>query len=112
MSDTIIVALVSGACMVIGNIIISARNTKDLFAKLDKQSELSDAELKGEMSVFRAEIAGQISVLKTDIAELRKNVEKHNSVVERTYSLERQQAVLAEQIVVANKRIKDLEQHE
>ena len=93
----------------VGDIIISARNTKDLFAKLDKRSELADQELKSEMGVFKAEISGQIELLKTDIAELRKNVEKHNSVVERTYALEREQAVMAEQIVVANKRIKDLE---
>ena len=112
MDTTILVALITGACSVIGNIIISARSTKDLFAKLDKRSELADAELKSEMSVFKAEISGKISVLKQEIAELRKNVEKHNSVVERTYALERQQAVMDEQITVANKRIKDLEMKE
>lgn len=109
MDTTILVALITGACAVIGNIIISARTTKDLFAKLDKRSELADEELKKEVAVFRAEIVGEIGLLKSDIADLRKNVERHNHVLERTYALEKKQAVMEEQIVVANKRIKDLE---
>lgn len=39
------------------------------------------------------------------IEQLEKKVEKHNSVVERTYILE-------EQMKVANHRIEDLEKHE
>ena len=41
--------------------------------------------------------------------ELTKRVDKHNSVVERTYKLEEYQAVIQEQIKVANHRIGDLE---
>jgi len=40
---------------------------------------------------------------------LEKKVEKHNSVVERTYKLEELTAVQEEQIKVANHRIEDLE---
>lgn len=40
---------------------------------------------------------------------LEKKVDKHNSVVERTYGLEEAQAVLEEKIKVANHRIEDLE---
>ncbi len=109
MDTTILVALITGACAVIGNVVISARNTKDLFAKLDKRSELADAELKNEVSVFRAEIVGEIGLLKADIADLRKTVDRHNKIVERTYSLESKTAVMEEQIAVANKRIKNLE---
>lgn len=43
------------------------------------------------------------------IAELEKKVEKHNSVVERVYHLEEEQAVLSEKVKVANNRISDLE---
>ena len=43
------------------------------------------------------------------IDELRKQVEKHNSIVERTYKLEERAAVTEEQIKVANHRIADLE---
>lgn len=36
-------------------------------------------------------------------------VDKHNTVIERTYKLEETQAVMEEQIKVANHRIADLE---
>lgn len=45
------------------------------------------------------------------IEELEKRVEKHNSIVERTYKLEEQAAVFDEKIRVANHRIEDLERH-
>lgn len=43
------------------------------------------------------------------IDELKKQVEKHNSLVERTFRLEEKAAVIDEQIKVANHRIEDLE---
>ena len=43
------------------------------------------------------------------IEQLEKKVDKHNNMIERTYKLEEQQAVLEEKIKVANKRILDLE---
>ena len=43
------------------------------------------------------------------LSELEKRVEKHNKVIERTYKLEEAQAVMQEQIKVANHRIGDLE---
>ena len=43
------------------------------------------------------------------IGELAKRVEKHNNVIERVYKLEQDEAVIQEQIKVANHRILDLE---
>ena len=43
------------------------------------------------------------------IEQLEKKVDKHNTVIERTYKLEETQAVMEEQIKVANHRIADLE---
>lgn len=43
------------------------------------------------------------------IEQLEKKVDKHNTVIERTFKLEENQAVLQEQIKVANHRIQDLE---
>ena len=43
------------------------------------------------------------------LEELEKRVDKHNSVIERTYSLEEAQAVIEEKIKVTNHRIDDLE---
>ena len=43
------------------------------------------------------------------IEQLEKKVEKHNSVIERVYELEKLDAVIEEEIKVANHRIDDLE---
>ena len=43
------------------------------------------------------------------IEQLEKQVDKHHTVIERTYKLEETQAVIQEQIKVANHRIGDLE---
>lgn len=44
------------------------------------------------------------------LEQLEKKVEKHNTVIERTYKLEERQAVHDEQLKVANHRIDDLEE--
>jgi serine/threonine protein phosphatase PrpC len=43
------------------------------------------------------------------LEQLEKKVDKHNTVIERTYKLEEIEAVIQEQIRVANHRIADLE---
>ena len=43
------------------------------------------------------------------IEQLEKKVEKHNNVLERVYALETSEAVIKEEIKVANHRIDDLE---
>lgn len=43
------------------------------------------------------------------IEQLEKKVEKHNSVIDRVYKLEKNEAVIFEEIKVANHRIDDLE---
>ena len=46
------------------------------------------------------------------LEQLEKKVAKHNSVVERTYELEKQVDIIEEKVKVANHRIDDLEQEE
>ena len=46
------------------------------------------------------------------ISQLEKKVEKHNSVIERVYQLEKGEAVIEEEIKVANHRIADLENND
>lgn len=43
------------------------------------------------------------------LEQLEQKVNKHNSVIERTYKLEEQKSVIEEQIKVINHRIEDLE---
>lgn len=95
MTEAVIVALITAAGAVLGQVVISARSTKDLFAKLNEQSQLADAEIKGE-----------IAVIKTEISDLRQEVTKHNGVIERTYKLEQQSAVHEEKIKNLENKIK------
>lgn len=43
------------------------------------------------------------------IEQLEKKVDKHNNLIERTYAIEQHNAVVDEEIKVANHRIADLE---
>ncbi len=43
------------------------------------------------------------------LEQLEEKVNKHNNVIERTYKLEEQEALLEERVRVANHRIDDLE---
>lgn len=45
------------------------------------------------------------------IEQLEQKVNKHNNLIERTYQLERDKAVINEEIKVLNHRIDDLEQY-
>lgn len=52
------------------------------------------------------------ATIKIEIAALTRQVEKHNEVIERVYSLENKADVLEEKLKVANHRIDDLERKE
>lgn len=90
-SEAIVVALITGACAVVSQIIITARSTKELFTKLKEQSVQADAELEKKLEKFQA-------VTTEKIDELSRRVELHNKVVERVYKLEQDTAVQGEQI--------------
>ena len=67
------------------------------------------AESRRAQAKTQAEFDKTLAIMKEKMAELTKNVEKHNQIVERTYHLEEHCAVMDEQIKVANHRILDLE---
>ena len=77
MSDTIIVALIS----LLGTVVTVWAANRHTLAELDKKSELSDAKLDAKLERHQA-------VTDTKIDELTKKVEKHNTMIERTYQLE------------------------
>lgn len=97
MSDAIQVALIA----LVGQIIIALVSNSGLLAKLDKQSEVADTKMHGE-----------IDVVKNEMSTLRQEVQKHNNLVERTFKLEERVSVTEEKIKVANKRIDDLERNQ
>lgn len=95
MSDAIIVAIITGACAIIAQLLISKSSAKDLYAKLDKQSELADKELDAKLQKWQA-------VTDVKIEELTREVRRHNDFASRV-------PVLEEKMSVANHRISDLE---
>ena len=80
MTDTIIVALITGGLSLLGVIVTSNKTTKDVEAKLEKQQAVTDTKLE----------------------ELTREVREHNNFARRV-------PVLEEQIKVVNHRIADLE---
>ena len=95
MTEAVIVAIITGACAIIAQLLISKASAKDLFSKLDKQSELADQQLDAKIQKWQA-------VTDTKIEELTREVRKHNNFAERV-------PVLEEKISVAHQRISDLE---
>lgn len=94
MTEAIIVAVIA----LIGQVVIAAISNSGLISKIDKQSEVSDTQIHGE-----------IEVIKNEVKTLRQSVERHNNLVERTYKVEERVSVNEEKIKVINNRIKDLE---
>lgn len=91
MSDAVIVAIITGVFAVIGQLLISRSSTKDLYAKLDKQSELSDIRLDAKLDKYQA-------VTDNKIDELTREVRLHNSYVTRVPMLEEKVSALEKKV--------------
>ena len=68
--------------------------------------------LAGIIGSFLGTLAGILlnaKLMTYRIEQLEKKVDKHNSVVERVYNLEKHNAVLFEDLKVVNHRLSDLE---
>lgn len=87
MTEAIIVALITAASAVVCQIVIASNSRKTM-----QQVQYDSQKL-----------------IEYKIDKLSERVDKHNSVIARTYKLEQDYAVVAEQIKVANHRIEDLE---
>jgi uncharacterized protein YneF (UPF0154 family) len=79
------VAIITGAISLLGTIITVLMANKQTLSTLSEQSKLADEKING-----------RIKVIEEKIDTLSKRVEKHNSMVERTYQLETRVAVLEE----------------
>ncbi len=87
MTEAIIVALITAASTVVCQLVIASNSRKTM-----QQAQYDNQKL-----------------IEYKIDKLSERVDKHNSVIARTYKLEQDYAVVAEQIKVANHRIEDLE---
>lgn len=81
MSEAILVALITGICAIIAQCIISKQSSKDLYAKLDKNSELADAKIEARLEKHQA-------ITDTKIEELTREVREHNNFARRVPVLE------------------------
>lgn len=87
MNADVIVALVTGAFTLAGVVITVIFGNKSTAKKIKEQSDLT---------LYRIE-------------QLEKKQDKHNTLIERMYSVEEEIKVINERQLVANKRIDDLE---
>ena len=99
MSDAIIVAQLSGGMTLIGTIITVVLSHRSTISTLEKNSELADQQIKGE-----------IGVVNEKIEELSRRVEKHNQVVERTYAQEQKAAVMEEKLEFVHDKLKEIKE--
>lgn len=81
MPDAVVVALITGACAVISQLIIAKVNNDKLFAELAKRSELSDQKLESKINQYAA-------VTDTKLEELTREVRAHNNFAQRMPVLE------------------------
>ena len=81
MSDAIVVALVTGACAVISQLVVSKVNNEKLFDELKRQSEITDTKLEGKLETLS-------QVTDTKITELTREVRMHNDFAKRMPVLE------------------------
>lgn len=88
MSEGIIIAIITSVLSFAGVVITVICGNKKNAAQMKEQTDVT---------IYR-------------IDQLEKKVEKHNKVIERVYNLEKNEAVIEEEIKVANHRIEDLEQ--
>jgi len=87
MSEVILAAIITGVFAVIAQMIIAKQSSKELYAKLDKESELSDARLDAKLEKHQA-------VTDTKIEELTREVREHNNFARRVPVLEEKVANL------------------
>lgn len=81
MSEVVIASFITGTLALIGVWLTTRKSTADLFAKLDKQSEINDQRLDAKLSQYQA-------VTDTKLEALTNEVRKHNAFAERIPSLE------------------------
>lgn len=81
MSDAVIVALVTGACAVVSQLLVSKVSNQKLFDELKRQSEITDTKLEGKLETLS-------QVTDTKITELTREVRMHNDFAKRMPVLE------------------------
>lgn len=91
MPDAILVALITGGCAVISQLIISRTSNQKLMDQIEHQSAMDDAKLD-------AKLEKHIAVVDTKIEELTREVREHNNFARRMPVVEEKVAQLEQRI--------------
>lgn len=91
MPDAILVALITGGCAVISQLIISHTGNQKLMDQIEHQSAMDDAKLD-------AKLEKHIAVVDTKIEELTREVREHNNFARRMPVVEEKVAQLEQRI--------------
>ncbi len=91
MSEAIVVALITGACAIIAQLIISRTGNQKLMDQIEHQSAMDDAKLD-------AKLEKHIAVVDTKIEELTREVREHNNFARRMPVVEEKVAQLEQRI--------------
>ena len=74
-----------------------------------KASSDMDAKLDKQQAVFEAHVTEQINGVKSDMKRLETKQDKHNEVIERTFALEKNDALQDAELGRLGKRVSILE---
>ena len=76
MSDAIVVALITGACAIISQLLIARANAKELYAKMDKQQGIMEERIKTLTDEVKEHnnFARRMPVLEEKVSALEKKV--------------------------------------
>lgn len=91
MDSGIIIAIITALGSIAAVVITNYSSNKEVSRKIDAQHAIFEEGMRHE------------------IGALRKEVERHNNVISRTFDLEKRTEILAEKIKDASRRIDDLE---
>jgi hypothetical protein len=107
MSESIVVALITGGLAIVSNIIsVFVTSNKTLYRV--EQLEKQNSDIK-KVSDNLDNLRTDVELIKLTQENLTSEVRKHNGVIERVFIVEKTLELLEERQRVANHRISDLE---
>lgn len=105
----IIVAIITAVGLLSAQAVVSKRTHNTSEIKQQAAMEAMSAEIKNQNNAIQTQLKNQNEAVLYRLGQLEKKQDKHNKLIERTYSLEKCVEVHEEKIKVANHRIEDLE---
>lgn len=100
--STVAAAIIAGACSIVVQVLVLRYSAKELYAELDKRSELADARLE-------AKLDSQKTITDTKLDELTREVREHNNFALRIPIIESKIDTHERSFVRVHQRIDELQ---